>query len=316
MKWFYSARPLVASIICAAVLAGCGTTREGSLRTYDDPNDPCNTTHQPLIATEVDWINPMSSTGAFIIGGVIDAPLIGKNIDVAGYIRAKRKTAQNRQELIATINNDANTDRDWLREFEPSIDELNDCRIDQIQKLTDRVFKGELSYYEIQYKIYDIKESMYKDNQLVEQIIGKLDERFKTYVDAKSEVLGMDWEESVVSATTEDPVVRLGIDIKRGRQTHFQHTFAIEMVLIARISSWEVFAFVNISPRSRDFIISPEGESLLTLHSLVPLDNETSRRLEPPWWMLDNASRPWGPPWPPEVPSPPRDKDKSNMMAH
>ena len=197
---------VICGLLCAILLVGCASTGP-SLKVYDDPSDACNTFRQPLIETEVDlraWTVGGAAAGA-VVGGVLAALLGGDAAQVAGvaaagavvggtagYLAAREKQNSTQEELLAAIENDAMSDSKKVQQVTAAIERLWACRQRQIENVRVQFEEGEISKAIAISRANDIQTANDKDNQLVEQVMGRIDKRYSTYVDAKAEVLGAD----------------------------------------------------------------------------------------------------------------------------
>jgi hypothetical protein len=231
-NWFSQAEYFIASTIFTAMLTGCVTMTGGSLKAYDDVTDPCNTLRQPLIATQTDMQKSVVTGVALgaIAGGGLAAILGGDSRQIvagaglgalsggaAAYLTAKQKEARNREELIAAINNDAGADHQLLYAFKRNIGRLGSCRTRQIEQVRNQIKSGEISRSQGLAKANEIQTSIDEDNQIIEQVIGKADERYSTYVDAKAEVMGVEPERVAKRSPRRDPVRTLGNDVQAAK---------------------------------------------------------------------------------------------------
>jgi hypothetical protein len=194
-----------------------------SLKKYDDPLDACNTFRQPLIETETDlrvWAFGGAAAGA-VVGGVI-AALLGGNASqiagvaaagaaaggAAGYLAARKKQDSTQAELLAAIDNDATSDSEKVRQVTTTMERLWNCRQRQIENIRVQFEAGEISKAQALTMANDVQTASDEDNQLIEKVLGRIDQRYNAYVDAKAEVLEVDRSEvepGETSKTAEKP---------------------------------------------------------------------------------------------------------------
>jgi hypothetical protein len=187
-----------------------------SLKKYDDPSDACNTFRQPLIKTETDlrvWTFGGAATGA-VVGGVIAALLGGSASQIAGvaaagaavggtagYLAARKKQDSTQAELLTAIDNDATSDSEKVRQVTTAMERLWNCRQREIENLRAQFKAGEISKAQALTMANDIQTASDADNQLIEKVLGRIDQRYNAYVDAKAEVLEVDRSEVAPSET-------------------------------------------------------------------------------------------------------------------
>jgi hypothetical protein len=119
-----------------------------------------------------------------------------------GYLEGKRKQTQTREELLTAIDIDAQSDSAQVRKVTNAIEYLGACRQRQIDGVRLQVSDGDLSKEEALAQADAIQVSIDKDNHLIDEVLGKVDTRYKTYVDAKAEVL--EAEPNQVGLSTEE----------------------------------------------------------------------------------------------------------------
>ena len=221
--------PLFCGLFLILSLTSCASMAP-SLKKYDDPSDVCNTFRQPLIETETDlraWTFGGAAAGA-AAGGVI-AALLGGNVSqiaggaaagaavggAAGYLAARKKQSGTQAELLAAIDNDASSDSKKVQQVKTAMQRLWECRQRQIENIRVQFQAGEISKAQALTMANDIQTATDKDNQLIEKVIGRIDKRYGTYVDAKKEVLDREGRQTEVDETkkpAETPPKTDGID--------------------------------------------------------------------------------------------------------
>lgn len=204
VRW---SRPRTFLLACCVgpALAGCATTGLPGSNTalYRDASDPCSSYRQPLVATS-ESLSKSIWTGAAIgtIAGAIlgsvagdrNTALLGAAAGAAagaslGYLEGKRKQTQTREDLLAAIDTDAESDSQQVRAVTTAIENLGLCRQRQIDRVRAQFGDGVITEGQALQQADAIQVAIDTDNSLIDDVLGQVDTRYKTYVDAKSEVL-------------------------------------------------------------------------------------------------------------------------------
>ncbi len=223
------ARDLKLAIVASALVAlpaltGCVTTGGGSAyAAYNRPSDPCNVHRTALTGTQEDlekwaWQGAGIGAGAgailgALIGGDVGAAALGAAAGAVvggsvGYLEGRRRNTDTREELVSAIDVDAGADSAKVRQFAVALHNLWDCRQDEVDLVIARHQEGTLTRAEAMERANDIQRSVREDEQLVAKILGTVDERYRTYVDAKAEVLELE-QRQVTTQFAEAPTVTL-----------------------------------------------------------------------------------------------------------
>lgn len=196
------------------MLTSCATTGI-SLQQFDDPADICNASRQILIQTETDlkkWAFGGAMAGAAagvgvaaLTGGDSDDILLGVLIGsvlggTAGYLAGRRKTTNDRAELLAAIDNDAASDSKRVHEIKTAVKTLGKCRRDQIKTVRQQFEGGTLSKEAALARAKSIQAAADKDNELITCVLGRVDKRYNTYIDTKAEVLEVERQQVVAAS--------------------------------------------------------------------------------------------------------------------
>jgi uncharacterized protein YraI len=231
----------------AMVLTGCAPTQP-SQTAYETVGDECSVFRKPLMETSEDLSKWQfqgalagAATGALIgglVGGDMKSALLGGLGGALvggtlGYLEGRRKEAASKEELLRAIDGDAGADSARLRQFTAAIDRLGACRQRQLNAVKLQYVEGEIPAGQAYGRMSEIRAAIDGDNQLIEEVMGRTDERYGVYVDAKAEVLGVGKAqvapetasyEAVVSAVetydlkpvTKTFVTRSGVNVRSG----------------------------------------------------------------------------------------------------
>lgn len=198
------------------LLQGCAGQSTASLsRSYDDPSDVCVAERRPIIelrSTEEQDRLRQAIAGA-VVGGILAGGIaaatgndnwlliggIGAGVGLlAGYTRAyldqKAETAQTREELLASVDGDAQAERARLSQTARSVQDLRDCRRDQIAKLRTDIRDGILTGDAAREAALDLQSRARGDNRLISEVLGGADQRVDAYVDTTAAVSEVDAE--------------------------------------------------------------------------------------------------------------------------
>lgn len=205
------------ALLSVLMISGCAAM-EPSLKKYDKPADQCNTYRKPLIETETDlrnWVFGGAAVGAgaaaagtALAGGDLKDVLIGAAAGAAagalgGYLYGRRQETKSKEELIAAISNDAASDSEKVRVVRAAVENLWQCRQQEIESVSHQVQQGQLSKADALARADQIQVSMNDDSSLIAAVMGRVDKRFNTYVEARAEVLGVDRETVLSDAARE-----------------------------------------------------------------------------------------------------------------
>lgn len=199
-------RALAGAIAVALTLQGCsgvggiGNMFNG-LASYDDPSDSCNYARQPLLESERVFSESiiagaaMGAIGGAVAGaslsrdrgegaglGALTGGLLGA---VGGYLAAKEQHARTQAELIASIDRDAASDNRTLVSARNAIGTLTRCRRRQVADVERAYRNHSITAPQAKQQLEVVHRQMRADNELISQVLGKVDERSQTYVSAK-----------------------------------------------------------------------------------------------------------------------------------
>ena len=206
-------RPLrlaIAGLMLGALtLQGCAGGGIGSmfngLESYNDPSDTCNYARQPLIESGRAFSEDILAGAAIgAVGGALAGAAIDRNRGqgagfgaiagglagaVGGYLAAKQRQAQNQAELIASIDRDAYRDNTTLVRASNSIGTLTRCRRTQVAGI-ERSYRGHtITAADAKAQLQHVHDQMRADNDLITQVLGKVDDRSQTYAGARSQAV-------------------------------------------------------------------------------------------------------------------------------
>ena len=185
-------------------LSGCATSGgQGLQAKYGDASDRCAAFRQPLIATDEDFSAPIvqdaviGALAGALIGGLtgggkgalIGAAAGGLTGAGAGYLQAKQRDSQNKSDVLAAIDTDASRDSKSMGPVGNAIRGLRQCRSTQAEQTAMNVERRKITKAEGQAQIAAIKSQTYQDGELIQAVLGKADERVKTYVDARAKAM-------------------------------------------------------------------------------------------------------------------------------
>lgn len=223
----------VSTLVSLSILASCATSGM-SLKQYDDPTDVCNASRQSLMRTETDlkkWALGGAAVGAVAGAGVVAATggdskdvllgmLIGSILGgTTGYLAGRRRAAKNKAELLAAIDNDAVSDSKRVNQITAAIKALGKCRQRQIEALRREFEAGSLSKETALARAESIQAAADKDNQLITRVLGRVDKRYNTYVDAKAEVLEVERRRVAAAPSVTDPLGNLAAETQVAKET-------------------------------------------------------------------------------------------------
>lgn len=182
-------------------LTGCQTS---SLAKYDNPQDVCSTHRTALIQTEQDLQKPIiegAVIGAVLgglatglitgnaraaVGGAVLGGLAGGSM---GYYQSRQQQARNQAELVAAINGDAHNDAQRFSGVGASVKGLRECRKTQVATLRTQVQKKQIAPEAARIERDKIQVAIREDGELMNKVLGQVDSRVETYVQASQSAL-------------------------------------------------------------------------------------------------------------------------------
>jgi hypothetical protein len=209
------------------VLPGCTAVRDVtdslgfSTAQYDDPADACSVHRRPLIQSKQDFAKPvLIGAGAGAIAGALLGGVLGGTREAllgalggalagaaGGYLQAKYKQGQTKEEALAAIDQDIGTSQAELGEIGRSFQALNRCRSSQIAQVRSDVAAERVSDATAGAELARIRGFLSTDRRLFAEIFGEIDKANAVYVDAVAKTREVDELVVAGEAASYEPVV-------------------------------------------------------------------------------------------------------------
>lgn len=211
---------LSGSALLGLVLWGCAGGGGGDFGNnlagkYGDTADACYYARKPLIDTG-DVFARSIITGPAVAGAGADRSDPGQGALVSaatgtfgGYLAAKQEQANNRQELLASIDADAARDNRQFVTSADAIATLTHCRQERVAEVMRAYHEHKLSAAGAKAQLVAIRGAIHDDNALIANVLGEAADRSTTYVKARARAGGIG-EASASSSTSSRPAVRPG----------------------------------------------------------------------------------------------------------
>jgi hypothetical protein len=145
-----------------------------------------------------------AAIGAIASGGSGKGAGIGAAIGLitglaGGYLQAKQQQAQTQAELLASIDADAARDNRQFAMTNSALGRLVACRQNEINQVATQYRSKAITAAQAKAAYQTIAEQMAADGALINDMLGKSNDRAATYVSARTQTLGL---EQVGSETT------------------------------------------------------------------------------------------------------------------
>jgi hypothetical protein len=191
------------SIICL-LTSGCA-----SMESYRDAGDPCGGYRETLITANEDAENTFAvgaavSAGVGLAAGIVCTVLTGNTKTCAGigagtaaagtaisFWRLQRQKASNQAEIQAAIDGEARATGEKLTPIGAAVSGLNQCRMGQIAQLQQRVAARQIDRPVATRDLAVIDASIAKDQKLIDELLGKIDNRATQLAQDKAKALGV-----------------------------------------------------------------------------------------------------------------------------
>lgn len=230
--------PAVVLITGALAVSGCATSQNLAGR-FTDASDPCMAYRQPLIDTDKDFSTDMV-TGAVVgalAGALLGAAIGGKNAGTgaligagagalagagAGYLQAKQQESRNKEEVMRAIDKDAARDAQSLGKVGNAVRGLGQCRATAAERLAFDVETRKISRQQGLDGLEKLRQANAKDGELIEAVLGKADERVKTYVEARAQTMNPNNPQLAMATLTDTPRASSSSSGKKTQQASTQ----------------------------------------------------------------------------------------------
>jgi hypothetical protein len=162
----------VAGLAIGAVLAGSiGAAAQDSLGTrYGDIDDVCYAERQPLVQTRSQFL---------------------KTWIYRNYFSALRAQSETREQLLAEIDADASRDNRELTATGTALDRLVACRQNEIGQVAALYRVRSITAAQAKSAYRMIAARMVEDGELINAVLGTVNERAATYVSARAQILSL-----------------------------------------------------------------------------------------------------------------------------
>lgn len=193
---------MMSGVMALAMLGGCVTTGNGgpSLARFNNQADACNAQRKPLIETE-------DALGEALVAGAVLGALAGAGVGAAaskgdggailagaliggllggtvGYQQGLANRHQTREGMLAEINHDAGVDAQRFSTARGLISDLNACRNQQLDGIEADRAAGRITTAMARQRLDGAREAINQDNELIAQVLGHMNRRTDTYLDA------------------------------------------------------------------------------------------------------------------------------------
>lgn len=210
------------AMLLVMAMTGCVTNPNGpSLARFNNSADACNAQRTPLIETENQLGNSMMAgaligglagagigaaaskgDGGAILAGALIGGLVGGTL---GYQEGLSQRHENREDMLAEINRDASADAQQFSTARGVIGNLNACRNRQIDAIQADRTAERITHTQARAKLDQVKVAVEQDNQLIQQVLGHVDRRTDTYLDAARRTTDQDDGQLLGAARTYTP---------------------------------------------------------------------------------------------------------------
>jgi hypothetical protein len=159
---------------------------------------------ESMVAGSVGGALGGAALGAIASGGSGRGAAIGAGLGalagaLGGYLYAKQQQAQTQQELLASIDADAARDSQQLAMTNSALGRLVACRQNEINQVAAQYRSKAITAAQAKAAYETIGAQMAEDGALINDVLGKSNDRAATYVSARTQTLGL---EQVGSETT------------------------------------------------------------------------------------------------------------------
>ncbi|MGC2857740.1 SH3 domain-containing protein [Novispirillum sp. DQ9] len=171
-----------------------------SLARFDDQADACNAQRKPLIETENALGEAMvagavlgalagagvgaaasKGDGGAILAGALIGGLVGGTV---GYHQGLSNRHSTRDAMLAEIDRDAGVDAGRFSSARGLIGSLNACRNRQLDGIEADRAAGRISVDQARQRLNQARTAIDQDNELIAQVLGHMNRRTDTYLDA------------------------------------------------------------------------------------------------------------------------------------
>lgn len=180
-------------------LTGCGNKLE-SYGSSPVSNDTCVTYRQPLIDTEKQYNDELAQDVAIgAVGGALIGAIAGGGRGAAigaaagaltgaaaAYYRNQQQKARNQAELQSLIDKDAATGQQYMGRLGSAVRNLSACRNRQVADARAQYQNKQITRDQAKAQLNAIGLAVGQDRQLIQEVLGKADERVNQLVQARA----------------------------------------------------------------------------------------------------------------------------------
>ncbi len=213
---------IAATLAAGMALSGCQTV-SGARNEYINAADSCSGYREPLVKTQEYFSENLvaGGVGGALLGAVAGALLsknrakgaligagVGALVGVSGaYLKSKMDQAKDRAELRAAINKDAEADAQRLNRFSTSLNQLNQCRADQLQDIKSAYRSRGIDRAVAERRLDEVRAFMAKDAKLVGEVLEDSGERTAVYAESAAKVDNVQEDIVLADAKRYEPIV-------------------------------------------------------------------------------------------------------------
>ena len=186
-------------LTAALALTGCGNKLE-SYGSSPVNNDTCVTYRQPLIDTEKQYNDELAQDVAIgAVGGAVIGAIAGGGRGAAigaaagaltgaaaSYYRNQQKKARNQAELQSLIDSDATNGNQAMGRLGNAVRNLSACRNRQVADTRAQYQNKQITRDQAKAQLNSINLAVGQDRQLIQEVLGKADERVNQLVQARA----------------------------------------------------------------------------------------------------------------------------------